>query len=153
KVGYRGYFIREASPVGGNGPPFLPIPFRVYREPKAADSPEWPVLELPESRVRGIGRGREMVITSRVSDSWIWVESGPRGKHPDVWIRLQHETIRDADRAQPDNAAGPANAEQPKGRPLFPDGLGATTDGVAGMYYGVRHVQDEGDLLLASRAS
>jgi peroxiredoxin len=146
QVRYRGYFIRESPPTDGTG--FM-LPLRVYRERKAADSPEWPVLELPESRIRARGFG----VVARAFDSWIWAEGGWRERGPDVWIRLQHERIRDPDRGQPVKAADAPNAERPRGRPMYSEGLRATLDGVGGLFYGDRQMQDEGDLLLASRAN
>lgn len=153
EVRYRGYFIRESPPIH-EALPYRPIELRAYRERKTEASPEWPALELPHSLPGGSGvvARTKFKHTGRVLDFWHWVESGPETGGPDIWIRLAHTQIRELDPF--------AQANRPGDRPRsdlsvveFSSGQRSTNDGSAGIFYGSRHVQDEGDLLLVSRAN
>jgi cytochrome c biogenesis protein CcmG/thiol:disulfide interchange protein DsbE len=153
QVSYRGFFIRE-SPPSDEALPYRPIALRAFRERKTAASPGWPALELPESMWNGVGNAvrRKLQWNTRVLDSWSWIESGPASGGPDVWVRLAHRQIREIDPY--------AKGNRPEDRQRsdlsvveFSSGTRTTNDGAAGIWQGSRHFQDEGDLLLVSRAS
>lgn len=93
-INYRGYFIREAP----NGK------FRIYREIKSADSPEWPLREL-EGRVEQFGGG-DVKDKSVSVDGWRFLSIGPTLERPEFWFRFQPRRWsqrlvgRDVDRSQ-----------------------------------------------------
>jgi thiol-disulfide isomerase/thioredoxin len=126
EVRYRGYLIRE----GMHGR------LRVFRERKTADFPDWPRLDLEgERRDQGAG-GADMAYMRAIAlDQWCWIESGVSDKRPDVWIRLQPTTVR------------PGKAS--RGNGIY--GLEAMLGGPVEMFYGDSQIQDEGDLLIATR--
>lgn len=74
---YRGYFIRE----NGLGK------IRIYREPKSADSPEWPLIKFEPwefQQSRAMGRFLE----SFESDYWTWLQAGPTAERRDLWLKF-----------------------------------------------------------------
>jgi peroxiredoxin len=153
EVRYRGYFIRESPPIH-EALPYRPIALRAYRERKTGDSPAWPGLELLESRNTGSGGTARTRLqhTQRVLDFWYWIESGPAAGGPDIWVRLTHERIREIDPYAKGNRPGdPQRSDLSSVE--FSSGARFTNDGSIGIWRGSRHIQDEGDLLLVSRAS
>jgi thiol-disulfide isomerase/thioredoxin len=87
-ITYGGYFLRDDY---GR--------LRVFRQRKAAGSPEWPSLNLAGARNSGMGstfspfRGRVELKGFYVGD-WYWAMSGPPDGRFDVWVRLQRRELR-----------------------------------------------------------
>src|SRR5205807_3171720 len=108
------------------------------RECKTEELPEWPVLTLDGQR-QPLGRGScsTASISSFSLDQWCWVECGRSLKHPDLWIRLQPTTVR--------------KGEASRGNAL--NGFYAAVDAPTEMFYGDCQIQDEGDLLIATRTN
>ncbi|HTI49301.1 MAG TPA: TlpA disulfide reductase family protein [Planctomycetaceae bacterium] len=126
EIRYREYFIREA-PFGR---------LRVLRERKTNESPAWPLVEF-ENRPRSLATMGRANFSIWELDYWCWVESGPTKERPDVWIRLRPATKRTIDFSRTRGDFRPSMA------------LGGPFE----ISYGDSELQDEGDLLIAFRAT
>jgi peroxiredoxin len=89
---------------------------------------------------------------TRVLDFWNWIESGPATGGPDISVRLAHTHIREIDPYAKGNRPGDPQRSDLSVVELS-SGVRFTNDGSVGIWKGSRHIQDEGDLLLVSRAS
>jgi RNA polymerase sigma factor (sigma-70 family) len=104
---------------------------RVLRERKAAGSPPWPRPRLdPLGQSINQAGGAFPHITGWISGDWCWAASGPSDGRGDVWLRLQHKDLSG-------NGYGCSNAGNQLVR----------------MFYGDKTVQDDGELLVADRAT
>lgn len=129
-VRYGPYFIRESSPFGAR--------LRVFRERKSEQSPEWPIAEVPDG-LQTVSRTRVPGIfhATGTANYWFWVQSGIALGRPDVCIRLCPNTERPIDTTGGRGGRGGAYA------------VGGPIETKRGDSFS----QDEGDLLVANRAS